>query len=353
MPQAAGPVFVVQVEAFPKVPCPCGIVDELVAANPASRGGDVARPIMEDSKMVNSRYERASYTYEVVDIDPQILLKLSTKLNEGENLIKTANENEITPYHLAWIKSFEPFIEQIDPNGELDTWSGNHSESLIKRWNHAQYGGNYSIAEKESLTPKYVDAQIFSAYLTVLLSLQNGKAKIVKTKNIIPIRQSDDDGDSSSKPIEGITTKSKVFIVHGHDGEAKSEVARFIEKLGPQAIILHELPNKGRTIISKFREEAADVGFAIILMTPDDHGGIAAQNTRPRARQNVIFELGFFIGALRPDKVAALVKGDIERPSDFDGVVYTELDERGAWRWELGKELQAAGFQIDWNKAMA
>ena len=73
--------------------------------------------------MVNSRYEQASYTYEVVDVDPQILSSLRTKLKEGEDLIKTVNEKDITPYHLAWIKSFEPFIEQIDPNGEIDNWS--------------------------------------------------------------------------------------------------------------------------------------------------------------------------------------------------------------------------------------
>jgi predicted nucleotide-binding protein len=146
---------------------------------------------------------------------------------------------------------------------------------------------------------------------------------------------------------------SKVFVVHGHDGEPKAEVARFIEKIGFNAVILHELPNRGRTIITKFREEAAGAGFAVILMTPDDHGGITGQDTRPRARQNVIFELGFFIGALGSDRVHALVKGGVERPSDFDGVVYTELDARGAWKQALGQELQAAGFKIDWNKVMA
>jgi predicted nucleotide-binding protein len=80
---------------------------------------------------------------------------------------------------------------------------------------------------------------------------------------------------------------------------------------------------------------------------------IEGQDTRPRARQNVIFELGFFIGALGPDRVAALVKGGVERPSDFEGAGYTELDASGAWKQALGNELQAAGFKIDWNKVMA
>jgi predicted nucleotide-binding protein len=124
----------------------------------------------------------------------------------------------------------------------------------------------------------------------------------------------------------------RVFVVHGHDATPRAEVARFIEKLGFEAIILHERPNKGRTLITKFREEAEGVGFAVVLMTPDDLGKAAsAANLNPRARQNVVFELGFFIGALGPERVAALVKGDVERPSDFDGVVYISLD-MGSWK---------------------
>jgi predicted nucleotide-binding protein len=87
-------------------------------------------------------------------------------------------------------------------------------------------------------------------------------------------------------------------------------------------------------------------------MTPDDHGAKAAEsNTKPRARQNVVFELGFFIGRLGSERVAALIKGDVERPSDLEGVVYINLDDSG-WKQELAQELDAAGFEIDWNKVM-
>lgn len=148
----------------------------------------------------------------------------------------------------------------------------------------------------------------------------------------------------------GASTNGKVFIVHGRDDGTKNTVARFIEKLGLQPVILHERPNKGRTIITKFREEAAAVGFAVVLMTPDDVGrGADAADLKPRARQNVVFELGFFIGSLEPERVAAMVKGDVERPSDFDGVVYISLDQ-GDWRADLGRELKAAGYEFDWNK---
>jgi predicted nucleotide-binding protein len=135
-------------------------------------------------------------------------------------------------------------------------------------------------------------------------------------------------------------------------GKFQIFLARFIERLGFEAVILHERPNKGRALITKFREEAAGVGFAVVLMTPDDVGKAAkATDINRRARQNVVFELGFFVGKLGPERVAAMVKGDIELPSDFDGVVYISLDKED-WQSKLGGELQAAGFKVDWNKLM-
>jgi predicted nucleotide-binding protein len=145
---------------------------------------------------------------------------------------------------------------------------------------------------------------------------------------------------------------SKVFIVHGHDRASKAEVAGFIRKLGFEPIILHERPNKGRTLITKFREEAAGAGFAVVLITPDDLGKAeGAPELNRRARQNVVFELGFFVGKLGPERVAALVEGDVELPSDFDGVVYISFD-KADWQTQLGIELQAADYQFDWNTVM-
>jgi predicted nucleotide-binding protein len=144
----------------------------------------------------------------------------------------------------------------------------------------------------------------------------------------------------------------KIFVVHGRDGEHRETVARFLEQLGFEAVILHEQPNRGRALITKFREVAADIGFAIVLMTPDDLGRLRDEggDQQPRARQNVIFELGFFIGALGPDRVAALVDSQVERPSDFDGVVYIPLE--GEWRLPLCRELRAAGYEVDFNKVL-
>ena len=146
---------------------------------------------------------------------------------------------------------------------------------------------------------------------------------------------------------------NEVFIVHGRDEAAKHAVARFLEKLGLEPIILHEQANKGRTIIEKF-EDYSLVGYAVVLLTADDVGKLASQEPKlsPRARQNVVFEWGFFMGKLGRERVCALYEEGIEQPSDLDGVVYVSLDKIGAWKLLLGKELQAAGFDIDLNKAI-
>lgn len=144
----------------------------------------------------------------------------------------------------------------------------------------------------------------------------------------------------------------KVFIVHGHDDHAREAVARFLEKIGLQPIILHEQANQGRTIVEKV-EAHGDVGFAVVLLTPDDEGCKRGESPSPRARQNVILELGYFIGRLGRKSVCALKRDDLEIPSDFGGVVYETFDASGGWKQALGRELHDAGFEIDWNKVMA
>lgn len=148
------------------------------------------------------------------------------------------------------------------------------------------------------------------------------------------------------------TRSNNVFIVHGHDGEARESVARFLSNLGLNPIILHEQANQGRTVIEKV-EAQSDVGFAVVLLTPDDLGKAKdAGELEPRARQNVLLELGYFIGKLGRAHVCTLKKGNVEIPSDFAGVVWQAMDMGGGWKQALGRELEAAGYEIDWNKVM-
>ena len=108
--------------------------------------------------------------------------------------------------------------------------------------------------------------------------------------------------------IESKPAANSIFLVHGHDEATKEKVARFLEKIGLDVIILHEKVNQGMTIIEKFEEYAAQAGFAIVLFTPDDIGfPLGAEDQKqPRARQNVVLEMGYFIGRFKRERVCVL-----------------------------------------------
>jgi predicted nucleotide-binding protein len=148
---------------------------------------------------------------------------------------------------------------------------------------------------------------------------------------------------------------NKVFVVHGRREGPRQAVARFIDQLGYIPIILQEQASEGRTVIEKFERHSEDVAFAVVLLTGDDRGGLAEAEPAtylPRARQNVILELGYFIGALGRRLACVLHEPGVEIPSDFHGVVYVPLDDGGAWRLLLAKEMKAAGLDIDLNRAL-
>lgn len=141
----------------------------------------------------------------------------------------------------------------------------------------------------------------------------------------------------------------KAFIVHGHDSAKKFETARFLDKIGFEAIILHEQANNGKTIIEKL-EQYTDVGFGIVLYTPDDVGEAVVNqaNLKPRARQNVVFEHGLLMGKLGRDRVFPLVTDhNIELPGDISGMVYMSDNN---WEVQLAREIKALGYEVDFNK---
>lgn len=143
---------------------------------------------------------------------------------------------------------------------------------------------------------------------------------------------------------------NKVFVVHGHDGELKEKVARRLEQQGIEAIILREQANRGKTIIEKL-ETYSDVHVAIALFTQDDLGAAKdeKENEKYRARQNVVFEAGYFMGYLGRENTIIIVDDNIEIPGDLAGMVYTTKDN---WEFEMLKELNAAGMKIDMNKLL-
>lgn len=190
---------------------------------------------------------------------------------------------------------------------------------------------------------------------------RNGKPSIAFIDSLCLDIQNDEcdlSGEESSHQSAAQTEKAKiadpensncVFIVHGHDEGLKNRVARFVEKLGLKAVILHEQANQGYTIIEKI-EAYAGVGFAIILYTPDDAGctqaDVESGVLKPRARQNVVFEHGYLIAKLSRSRVVPLVAGKVELPSDISGMVYVD---HANWQLDIVKEMKAAGYSIDVN----
>ena len=157
------------------------------------------------------------------------------------------------------------------------------------------------------------------------------------------------------KEVEAIKNTNKVFIAHGHDNEMKESVARLLETQGLEAVILHEQLDEGMTTFQKFHNKAENCGFAIVLFSPDDWGGkinCDIEELRPRVRQNIILEFGWFLGKLGTGKVVVLFKPlkDFELPTDLDGRLYKEFDINGSWKYKIINEMKAAGFDVSLAK---
>lgn len=134
-----------------------------------------------------------------------------------------------------------------------------------------------------------------------------------------------------------------VFIIHGHDHYLKTEVQLLLERVGVLNVVLHEKADGGRNIIDKLIEESNSANYAIALISPDD----TLNDGSKRARQNVILEIGYFLGKLGKSRVRLIKKGESEMPSDLNGILYENYDKSGSWKLKLCKELLYAGIALD------
>lgn len=146
---------------------------------------------------------------------------------------------------------------------------------------------------------------------------------------------------------------NRIFLVHGHDREMLASVRGVLAELDFKPIVLHDQPDQSRAVMEKF-EDYSDVGFAVILMSPDDQGRDrdGSSGLKFRARQNVVFELGYFVGRLGRHRTLVIYRkvDNFDMPSDYQGILYKPFDDLGNWQFELVKELQAAGYSADANK---
>lgn len=249
-----------------------------------------------------------------------------------------------------------PFRSEMDLDTAKATrtrWSSYNLEYLTRAFDNDSIAAEYrKIGEWGSLFFNASFGQLVNGFVEGIANQINCLMSISERLDLIP--ESHNLFQASEAPSSVNHSKTSVFVVHGRDDAAKTEVARFIEKLGLEAVILHEQANQGRTIIEKFEQHAAQVGFAVILLTPDD---VAAPKDQPndvqsRARQNVILELGYFCGTLSRARVTVLYWPNVELPSDINGLTYIPHDSKGGWHLPLAKELRLAGLDVDMNKVL-
>jgi predicted nucleotide-binding protein len=151
----------------------------------------------------------------------------------------------------------------------------------------------------------------------------------------------------------GAVSGAPIFIVHGSDTLRAERVARTVNNAtGRDTIILREQPNLGQTLLEKFEQHATSASYAVVVLTPDDEGGREGHGQHNlRARQNVIFEMGYFYGVLGRGRVSVLLYQGVEKPSDIDGIAYIDFDDSGAWKIELLRELEHAKIRVDMSQA--
>jgi predicted nucleotide-binding protein len=232
-------------------------------------------------------------------------------------------------------------------SGDYTTWS-EYNEALLRRsFDSAEpakeYASSFSVAVGRSTA-----LSLRSRYLAEDISTKVRRLRSVQSRLGLFVLHPNATAPSIQPPPDPSVMGDDVFIVHGHDGETKVTVARFLEKLlNREPVILHEQPDRGRTIIEKFEDHAAQAACAIVLLTGDDIGGVKGGSSQPRGRQNVVLELGFFLGKLGRERVLILHESEVELPSDLSGVLYIALDAAGAWRNAVAREMQAVGLAVE------
>lgn len=251
---------------------------------------------------------------------------------------------------------YQKFKEIYDEIESLEDWKMDAFSPAFKAWKSKTERFLINYFGKDSYEVSHFNAVEFkfSMYApgrTAADHFQKCQNGLEECKAVFEtyLHEMENEGQSPEKLLINKNARSfqKVFVVHGHDDALKQEVARIIEKQGLEAIILSEQANQGKTVIEKI-EEYANVDSAICLFTGDDYGKAKdADAEELRARQNVVFEAGYFMGKLGRKNVIIVADKNLELPSDMQGVVYTDA---GNWKTEVLQGLDKIGYAIDFNK---
>lgn len=283
--------------------------------------------------------------------NPNVMYELGVRHSSGKPVITLLKKGETVPFDIYTIRVIVYDLYDVsnivntrrllsDSIIQVETTKENTSPIVDARLINRLANNTLADDAKKDFSTSAIESSL-RTLIDRIGNLENSMQVICKEVNI----------------KNAIEYSRDIFIVHGHDGELKNELARFLEKLKFNPIILHEQPDKGLTIIQKLQAESSKVGYSFILYTPDDEGRKRgdSQEFTNRSRQNVIFEHGMFVGKFLPERVCAILKGEVEIPSDLTGVIYKRVRENGSMRaiaFEIMSELKAAGYNIDANEIL-
>jgi len=226
--------------------------------------------------------------------------------------------------------------------GQFRIWS-----DFNYHWLFDQFGNDVSMEYMEhQLTWQDGGRTTIPVLLPIVLPLEIATLESISER--LPLWLHGPEANPADSPGVRAARDAPIFIVHGSDTLRAESVAHTVTRAtGRKTTILRDEPNSGRTIIEKFEQHAAEVSYAIIVLTADDKGSrVRDTRTRPRGRQNVIFEMGYFFGLIGRKNVSVLIRPGVEKPSDMDGIAYITYDDNGAWKTSLLRDLEHAGFDI-------
>jgi predicted nucleotide-binding protein len=239
------------------------------------------------------------------------------------------------------------------------TWSEYNVELLKRRFTtteiadeYAHQGGIFVLGGYDSFSEKIADYNKDVA--KSVRRLESIQTRVPLFEEAASVRA--EPSRRLRAPRGGAGTAETIFIVHGHNEAVTLAVHGFIRDVTDlDPVILRDEPSMGRTLIEKFEGVGSLAAFAVVLLTADDEGRALGDETlelQKRGRQNVVFEFGYFVGALGRPRTVVLYEPGVELPSDVQGLVYIEHDEPGGWKMLLARELKAAGIAVDANRLL-